>query len=66
MYLLIVMTMIPVTEIEIGKGILQAEDPKLHTLAYHRDLCGLIDEALKQTNASRYIDVRDENGKVRI
>ncbi|KAK3612217.1 hypothetical protein CHS0354_039489 [Potamilus streckersoni] len=55
-----------VTEFEIDKGILKANDPQLHAVLYDRTFQGLTDANLVERNADKHIDVIKQSGKSEI
>ncbi|XP_060076678.1 uncharacterized protein LOC132556312 [Ylistrum balloti] len=55
-----------VTETEIKKGLLNVADPLGHTMVYSRSLTGLDNESVDDKDARRYIDIKDNNGKLEV
>ncbi|XP_033743470.1 uncharacterized protein LOC117329570 [Pecten maximus] len=55
-----------VTETEIKKGLLDAKDPVAHTVVYSRTLTGLNNESLSDKDVKRYIEIKDNNGKLEV
>ncbi|XP_069125170.1 uncharacterized protein [Argopecten irradians] len=55
-----------VTETEIKKGLLDVVDPVAHTVVYSRTFTGLNNESLTDKDVKRYIEIKDNNGKLEI
>ncbi|XP_069125172.1 protein qui-1-like [Argopecten irradians] len=55
-----------VTETEIKKGLLDVVDPVAHTVVYSRTFTGLNNESLTDKDIKRYIEIKDNNGKLEV